>query len=150
MSATLTVYFDGACPLCRREIAFYRRRSGAERIRWVNVGRADASFLGHDLCRDAALERFHVRRADGSLVSGARAFAALWQALPGFRLLGRFTALPVVAPLAELAYRTFLRIRPVLQRRTAYRAAWRRIGFGHAAQRGRPTDRQPCARGCAS
>ena len=24
----LTVYYDGACPVCRREIGFYRKRTG--------------------------------------------------------------------------------------------------------------------------
>ncbi len=33
--ASCTVYYDGTCPLCRREIAFYRRCAGATSIVWV-------------------------------------------------------------------------------------------------------------------
>ncbi len=115
MSAVFTVYFDGACPLCRREIGFYRRRRGAERIRWVDVGRSACEVVDDDLCRREALSRFHVRLADGRLVSGARAFAELWSQLPGWRALGRCARLPAVTPLLEAAYRAFLRVRPVLQ-----------------------------------
>ena len=31
----LTVFYDGACPLCDREISFYKRRRGAEGVRWI-------------------------------------------------------------------------------------------------------------------
>lgn len=37
-----TVYYDGACPLCQREISFYRQRKGAEAVRWVDVAQDDA------------------------------------------------------------------------------------------------------------
>jgi len=33
----LTVYFDGACPLCRREIAHYRSRDRAARIAFLDI-----------------------------------------------------------------------------------------------------------------
>lgn len=41
----LSVFYDGDCPLCQREIAFYRRRSGAERIRWIDVASCDEAVL---------------------------------------------------------------------------------------------------------
>jgi len=66
----LTVYYDGACPLCRMEISHYRKQEGAERIAFVDVAQAQDA-PGPDLTREAALARFHVRGADGALVSGA-------------------------------------------------------------------------------
>lgn len=106
-----TVYYDGACPVCRREIAHYRGRAGADTIAWVDVSSCPPEALGPGLTREAALARMHVRGADGALASGAGAFAALWQALPGFRWLGRIVGSRPVAPVAELAYRLFLLLR---------------------------------------
>jgi len=109
--ALLTLYYDGGCPVCTREIGFYRRRRGAEHIRWVNLAQCDDAELGADLSREAAYARLHARRPDGTLVSGARAFAALWQALPAFRLAGRVAALPAVVHGLEVGYRAFLKLR---------------------------------------
>jgi predicted DCC family thiol-disulfide oxidoreductase YuxK len=107
----LTLYYDGGCPVCTREIGFYQRRRGAERIRWVNLSQCEDSDLGADLSRDDAYVRLHARRPDGQLVSGARAFAAMWQALPAFHLAGRIAALPGMVQTLEWAYRGFLKVR---------------------------------------
>lgn len=112
----LAVYYDGGCPVCAREIGFYRRRRGADRIRWVNLAQCADSELGADLSRERAQARLHARRADGKLVSGAQAFAALWQALPAFRLIGRVAALPGLVHGLEWGYRGFLRVRPLWRR----------------------------------
>ena len=114
----LTLYYDGGCPVCTREIGFYRRCRGAERIRWVNLATSDDTELGTDLSREAAYARLHARRPDGTLLSGARAFAALWQALPAFRLAGRVAALPGVVHGLEVGYRFFLKLRRLWRKDT--------------------------------
>jgi predicted DCC family thiol-disulfide oxidoreductase YuxK len=81
-SPELTVYYDGACPLCRAEIGHYRRCEGAERVAFVDVAMQEP---GDGLSRAEALTRFHVRGPDGALVSGAAAFARLWRSLPRWR-----------------------------------------------------------------
>lgn len=104
----LTVYYDGACPVCRREIGFYQKRTG-QQVSYCDVA-AEAS-PAPDLTREDALKRFHVRLADGTLVSGAAAFLALWQATPGVSRAARlFSVRPVVAAL-DVAYGGFLRLR---------------------------------------
>ncbi|MFN6999121.1 MAG: thiol-disulfide oxidoreductase DCC family protein [Elioraea tepidiphila] len=108
-------YYDGACRVCAREVAFWRGRPGGEAIAWVDVARPDAA-PGPGLTRDAALARMHVRLPDGRLVAGARAFAVIWGAMPGFRWLGRLIGWPLVAPLAEAAYRGFLAVRRLWRR----------------------------------
>lgn len=118
----LTIYYDGGCPLCRAEIDHYRRCEGGDRLDFVDVGRdARAPALGTGLQREAALARFHVRDADGHLVSGAAAFARLWRTLPGWRWLGHLLDLRVfglrpLLPVAEAAYRLSLPLRPRLAR----------------------------------
>lgn len=122
MPDDLTVYYDGACPLCRAEIGHYRRCAGAERVTFVDLATVrDDAALGAGLDRAAAQARFHVREADGRLVSGAAAFARLWRRLPAWGWLGRLVEVRIlglrpVLLLAEAAYRLFLPLRPHLAR----------------------------------
>lgn len=106
--AQIQVYYDGACPICSREIAFYRARPGADGFAWVDATSCDATDLGAGLDRGAALSRMHVRLADGRLLSGAAAFAAMWRAMPGLRWLGVLVGLPGISQIAEAAYRLWL------------------------------------------
>jgi demethoxyubiquinone hydroxylase (CLK1/Coq7/Cat5 family) len=119
---TCTVYFDGACPLCQREIAHYRRLPGAEGISWVDASTCDAASLGAGLDRSEALARLHVRRGDGSLVSGAAAFAAIWSRLPAYAFLGRLASWRPVLSTMEAAYVAFLRVRRLWRRPEQERA----------------------------
>ena len=109
----LTIYYDGSCPLCRREIAWYRRQRGAEYLAWLDV--SAGAPLGADLSCDAAMRRFHVRDAQGRLFSGGAAFARLWRALPGWRVPGWLLTWPPLSWGLQGAYRAFLPLRPRLQ-----------------------------------
>ena len=112
--ARCTVYYDGACPLCQREIALYRRSEGAEQVEWVDVSQPHAP-LPANLSRAAALTRFHVRDASGQLLSGAAGFAGLWRQLPQWRWLGQWAGRAPLVWVLEGAYRVFLPVRPWLQ-----------------------------------
>ncbi len=68
----LTVWHDGACPLCRREIALMRRLDRRGEIEFVDVA---ALYAVCPADRAALLARFHARE-DGTMLSGAAAFAA--------------------------------------------------------------------------
>jgi len=110
-SPSPTVYFDGACPVCSREIAMYRKQPGGSAVHWVDVAQCEAPALGADLTRAAAMARMHVRRADGSLVSGAQAFTELWRALPRWAWAGRLLGRGPGLWLLEGGYRLFLLVR---------------------------------------
>jgi len=119
---SLTVLYDGACPLCRREISVYRNlqplRSDSP-VCFADVSDAAVS-LPPGTTREQLLARFHVTGRDGELLSGAQAFLALWSALPGWRWLAFAGRLPGASGLMERMYRLFLRFRPVLQRWAAH------------------------------
>jgi predicted DCC family thiol-disulfide oxidoreductase YuxK len=111
----LIVLYDGACPLCRREIGVYRGLQSSAPVCFADVSDA-AQVLPPGTTREQLLARFHVRTTDGRLLSGAQAFLALWAALPGWRWLARVGRLPGAAWAMERVYRLFLRVRPALQR----------------------------------
>jgi demethoxyubiquinone hydroxylase (CLK1/Coq7/Cat5 family) len=115
---TLTVLYDGGCPLCRREIAHVQglaeRREGSA-LCFVDISHEAQGSAAYATEREALLARFHVQRSDGSRLSGAAAFAAMWSRLPGWRWLAKLAQLPGMLTLLELGYRVFLRLRPGLQ-----------------------------------
>ncbi|MGJ3230960.1 MAG: thiol-disulfide oxidoreductase DCC family protein [Oceanicaulis sp.] len=113
------MYFDGGCPLCRAEIGLYRRQ-GAE-AEFVDISKGEGA--PPEVGCDTALKRFHVRRADGRLLSGAAAFAELWKATPGWRWLGRIGGLPPFVWIGEGLYRLFLLVRPAIQNLARARAS---------------------------
>lgn len=111
---TLTVLYDGACPLCRREIAHLQglaQRQGDGTLHFVDISRE--AVCGSE--RAALLARLHVQRADGTRLHGAAAFVAMWGRLPGWRRLAALARLPGMLSLMERAYRGFLHVRPALQ-----------------------------------
>ena len=115
----LTVWHDGDCPLCRREIAVMRRLDRRGAIAFIDATDGDASC---PIDRRALLARFHARE-DGQLLSGAAAFAAMWRAIPVLRPLGLAARQPIVLALLERVYIGFLRVRPRLQRALRRREA---------------------------
>ena len=108
------VYFDGACPLCRREISLYKKLDKEGVISWVDVASCDPTVSG--LTKNELLRRFHIRNKEGVILSGASAFFDLWKELPGWKWLGKLGKYPLIVNLAEIMYIGFLRVRPFMQR----------------------------------
>jgi len=113
-AAAEAVFYDGGCPICRREIAAYRDMSGMDAIEWRDVTDARTDLCGLD--RAAALARFHARRADGAVVSGAAAFLAVWRRSDRLRPLAIALDRQPFRAALELGYRGFLKVRPLWRR----------------------------------
>jgi predicted DCC family thiol-disulfide oxidoreductase YuxK len=122
---TLTVLYDGSCPLCRTEISYLSNLSERHRdsaLCFVDISEpsADARYAAE---RTTLLARFHVEHADGTRLDGAAAFVAMWERLPGWRWLARLARVPGMLVVLEGAYGGFLRVRPYLQRLVRHRRA---------------------------
>lgn len=111
--ARVKVWFDGACPLCQREIALMKRLDTTQAINFVDV--SGAGDPGCPIDQSQLLARFHAEE-NGKVLSGAAAFAAMWRAIPRFRMLGLIARNRFVLAVLERLYLIFLRIRPSLQR----------------------------------
>ena len=110
----VVVWYDGACPLCRRVIGVMRRLDRRGALTFVDVAEPGAA-QACPLDPADMLSRFHVRE-DGQLLSGAAAFAAMWRAIPLLRPFGLMARNRQVLALLEALYGQFLKVRPRLQR----------------------------------
>lgn len=116
-SRAVTVWYDGACPLCLREIALMRRLDRRGAIAFVDVSTPDSVC---PIDRRDLLARFHARE-NGVMLSGAAAFAAMWRAIPALKPLGWAARNRVVLGALEWLYLRFLVLRPRLQKMVAGR-----------------------------
>lgn len=129
MEPTRILYND-RCPICRAEIAHYRKQAEASSapLKFEDLNRADLG--GWKLTPDQAKRRMHAALPDGRIVSGVPAFAAIWAALPGMGWLARLAMAPGLRQVAEMLYNRVAA--PWL-----YRRQIRREARGLAGQDGR-------------
>ena len=108
----IEVFHDGDCPVCRLEIAFYRRIDTAGRILWTDIVRLDDHELPVGKSRADLLGRFHARDLQtmpSQWHTGIDAFARIWRALPGFKWFAWIFSVPGIRQLAQIAYLGFIR-----------------------------------------
>jgi len=117
------VYYDGSCPLCRKEIAWYLKHPSSERVGFIDITRHPDEVTAAGLSCSAAMSRFHVSTSDGNFLSGSRAFVALWRTMGLFKPLTALARVPGVIQVMELSYRLWLPMRPILSRLLARRGA---------------------------
>ena len=119
-----TFYFDGACPVCAREIAHWRRllaaapgQTATAQLMLHDISTGDLGRLGAEfgVGLEEAMSRAHAIDDSGTLHTGVAAFVVAWAQLPRWRLLAALLRLPMAASIAEVAYGAWARARPVLR-----------------------------------
>ena len=103
----ITVFYDGKCGMCRREIALYQRTAPEGVFTWVDITQHSTALDAHGVSYASGLKELHAQDAQGTLHKGVDAFLVIWSAMPGWRLLTRVVAAPLIRPLADLCYRMF-------------------------------------------
>ena len=101
------VFYDGGCPLCRREIAHYRRIDSAERLSWVDAVNKPETLAEHGLTLERAMAELHVLDGDGRWQRGVDAFLVIWQQLPAYRWLAKLVSLLGLRRPLGFVYRHF-------------------------------------------
>ena len=64
------VFYDGGCPLCRREIMHYRRIDDNKQLCWIDIHAHPETLQACGLTLTDAMQRMHVMESDGRMVSG--------------------------------------------------------------------------------
>jgi len=106
----LTVYYDGACPLCRRDIDLMRLLDRHMRLHLVDFSNPDfrESDCGMSCSRLSTV--IHAKWADGRMIEGVEVFRAMWTAV-GLGAFARISRWPLVNGLMHRSYAWFAKHR---------------------------------------
>jgi predicted DCC family thiol-disulfide oxidoreductase YuxK len=111
VNPVLTVYYNTKCPVCNAGIGWQRNRlaqaarAGIIEFRDINLEPGALARYGAGL--EDVRRRLHAVDADGRLHVGADCTIAVWQLTPGDAWLARLVGLPLIRPLARVAYDRF-------------------------------------------
>jgi predicted DCC family thiol-disulfide oxidoreductase YuxK len=114
--ADLTLLYDGACPLCRREVTMLAQRDRAlhgdqPRLAFVDIDQADYDPAAHQgVSFRQAMGRIHGIDASGVVLRDLAVFRRAYE-LIGLGWLYAPTRWPLVGALAEAAYGLWARWR---------------------------------------
>ena len=109
------LFYDRACPVCRREISLLKRWDDDERLCAVDLDEAEPRARRYGLSRDDLERRLHAILPDGSAVSGMEAVRAAYRAV-GRGWMAAPSGWPLLRPVFDAAYRGFARHRKQIGR----------------------------------
>ncbi len=114
----LTVFYDGLCQLCSREINHYKTQAGADLIQFVDITSStfDAAAEGIDPVK--AHQVMHVKTTKGEILIAVDAFIEIWKVLPRYKWAARIAQIYLVKKILLIFYYIFaIGIRPYLPKR---------------------------------
>jgi predicted DCC family thiol-disulfide oxidoreductase YuxK len=104
------VFYDGACPLCMREIRMLMRKDRGAKIEFTDIAAEsfDPTAVGTTMAE--LMAKIKGRRPDGSWIEGVEVFRQLYTAIGWGRLVA-ITRVPGISHLLSLGYRWFAKNR---------------------------------------
>ena len=107
MPILITVYYDGKCGLCSREINHYRKISPPGIFNWQDVTESAAELENAGISLADGLKLLHAKDDHQQLHVGVDAFILIWKQLKRWRVLALLVSLPGIKQISHLLYCTF-------------------------------------------
>lgn len=109
----ITVYYDGACPICVRDRAEYERMAGesGRDVEWFDINGRDDELRALGIDPRKALTELHIRDQDGQIRSEIDDYVILMSRVPRLRSLAWLIGLPLLKSLFGSLYRWMVRRR---------------------------------------
>ena len=103
----ITVFYDGKCGLCYKEISHYRKIAPQGIFDWQDITESPDDLKKEGVSLSEGLKLLHAKDHDGKLHVGVDAFILIWRQLKRWRVLAVFVSLPLVRQVANITYRIF-------------------------------------------
>ncbi len=109
------VFFDGACPLCSKEVKLYKKLAANDKLRgkyddadieWIDISKSKTELKEEGIKYADAMQLMHVKDASGVHQVGIDAVLTVWDQIPYYRKLSKvLKSTPALHPLLDKAYR---------------------------------------------
>lgn len=111
--AALKVFYDGVCPVCRRDRTRYERWAGeaGESVVWCDATSHAQRLREKGVDPQAALLSLHLEDDAGRIHEGIDAYILLMRRVPRLRPLAWLIGLPGLKPLLRWLYDRWVRRR---------------------------------------
>ena len=106
----IRLLYDGACPFCRREMHWLKRRDRRGAILLEDISAPDFDPGRYGLTRETVDGKIHALLPDGTMVTGMEVFRRLYASV-GLGWLLAPTGWPLLRPISDAGYRLFARYR---------------------------------------
>ncbi len=103
----ISVFFDGKCNLCSKEINYYQRIAPKNTFNWVDITKTPGELDKFEIKLSDGLRLMHVADSRGNIFTGVDAFIIMWKQIKYWKFLGLFISLPIVKQIANLLYQYF-------------------------------------------
>ena len=115
----LLVFYDGACGVSTRSIAWAIRLDTLQRLSPIPAGSPQARELVGPTHAPHLLDELHVWSRSRGVRVGSDAIAAMLEELPMLGWVGRMIRFPLVRPFARITYRQIARNRKACEKKFA-------------------------------
>ena len=105
--SVISVFFDGKCNLCSKEITYYQRIAPKNTFNWVDITKNPDELDRFEIKLSDGLRLMHVADSNGNISTGVDAFIIMWKQIKYWKILGFFVSLPIVKQIANLLYQYF-------------------------------------------
>lgn len=109
-SPAFEVFFDGDCPLCRREIAMIGRLDKESRVQCTDIAAPGFDPASIGKTHAELMAKIHGRLPDGTFVEGVEVFRRIYAEI-GFAPLVKVSRFWPIAAGLDLAYEVFAKNR---------------------------------------
>lgn len=123
----IKMIYDGACPLCKREIAWLMKRNSRGAVAFEDLSIPDFDPSRYGVTQADCEASIHGVLPDGRVVRGMEVFRRTYRAL-GMGWVMAPTGWPVLRPMFDLLYRGFAFVRLRLPGRDCTAGACRTRG----------------------
>lgn len=103
----ITVYYDGTCGLCSKEITHYRNIAPKGVFDWQDITVCADALQEQGISLAEGLKLLHATDDAGTWHIGVNAFLLIWRQLPRWRILGGLVSLPGIRFIADKSYSAF-------------------------------------------